>query len=172
MKTERYFSRPRLKVNIDKFLQSNASTTSCPLTAKPSQLTMVNLKSAQESNAALRSTLSSQTALFVGATSGLGLTTLNEYTRHSNRPKVYIVGRSDTRLSSIIGDLERINPQGSYVPIKSEISLFKNVDTACKEYKRKEKSLDLLIMSPGYLKLARQGTPPSLFSSWPRSFKK
>ena len=119
---------------------------------------MVNLKSVRESNAALRSTSSGQVALFVGATSGIALHTLTEYTRHSNRPKVYIVGRSDPKLSGIIGDLERINPQGSYVPIRSEISLLKNVDTACEEYKREEKSLDLLVMAPGYLKLSRQGT--------------
>lgn len=124
---------------------------------------MVNLKLVRESNAALRSTVSGQVALFVGATSGIALATLTEYTRRSNRPKVYIVGRSDAKLSNIIGDLKQINPQGSYVPIKSEISLLKNVDTACEEYKRKEKSLDLLLMAPGYIKLSRQGTHVSVF---------
>jgi hypothetical protein len=125
---------------------------------------MVNLKSVRESNAALRSTRSGQVSLFVGATSGIALHTLTEYTRHADRPKVYIVGRSDTKLSTVIGDLERINPQGSYVPIRSEVSLLKNVDTACEEYKRKEKCLDLLIMAPGYLKLSRIGTHFSVSS--------
>ena len=119
---------------------------------------MVGLNSVRESNAALRSTCSGQVALFVGATSGIALHTLIEYTRYSNLPKVYIVGRSNAKLSNIIGDLKGINPQGSYVPIKAEISLLKNVDAACEEYKRKEKSLDLLVMAPGYLKLSRQGT--------------
>ena len=119
---------------------------------------MVNLKSVQKSNAALRSTGSGQVALFVGATSGIALHTLTEYARHANQPKVYIVGRSDAKLSNIIGDLERINPQGSYAPIRSQISLLKNVDAACEEYQRKEKKLDLLVMAPGYLKLSRQGT--------------
>ncbi len=124
---------------------------------------MVNLKSVQESNAALRSTVSGQVALFVGATSGIALATLTEYTRCSVRPKVYIVGRSDIKLSNIIRNLEWINPQGSYIPIRSEISLLKNVDTACEEYKRKEKTLDLLIMCPGYIKLSRIGTYLSIF---------
>ena len=118
---------------------------------------MVSIKSVQESNASLSSTCSGQLALFVGATSGIALATLTEYARQSSRPKIYIVGRSDAKLSGIIKDLERINPQGSYVPIRSEISLLKNVDTACEEYKRKEDSLDLLVMAPGYLKLSRQG---------------
>jgi len=56
------------------------------------------------------------------------------------------VGRSEAKLLKIIGDLERINPQGSYVPIRAEISLLKNVDAACEEYKRKEKRLDLLFL--------------------------
>lgn len=119
---------------------------------------MVNLKSVQESNAALRSTVSGQVSLFVGATSGIAFHTLTEYARNSNRPKVYIVGRSDAKLAKIIRDLEKINPQGSYVPIKSEISLLKNVDAACEEFKRKEKSLDLLLMCPGYVKVSRIGT--------------
>jgi NADP-dependent 3-hydroxy acid dehydrogenase YdfG len=119
---------------------------------------MVKLKDVQESNAALGSTSSGQVALFVGATSGIAFHTLTEFTRNSNRPKVYIVGRSDAKLSNIIAELERINPEGSYVPIRSEISLLKNVDAACEEYKRKEKCLDLLVMCPGYLKLSRKGT--------------
>ncbi len=124
---------------------------------------MVSLKSVQESNASLRSARTGQLALFVGATSGIALATLTEYARHSDRPKIYIVGRSNTKLSSIMQDLEKINPQGSYVAIMSEISLLKNVDMACEEYKRKENSLDLLVMAPGYLKLSRQGRHLSMF---------
>lgn len=116
---------------------------------------IVSLKLVQQSNAALRSTISSQVSLFIGATNGLALATLTKYTRHSMKPKVYIVGRNPSKLSSIISDLEEINPKGVSIPIKSEISLFKNVDTACEELKRVEKSLDLLLMCPGYLKPGR-----------------
>lgn len=123
---------------------------------------MVSLKVVRQSNAALRSTVSGQVALFVGATSGIAFHTLMEYTRQSNQPKVYIVGRSDAKLSTIIADLKKINPQGSYLPIRSEVSLLKNVDTACAEYKKKEQKLDLLVMAPGYLKVSRQGTCFSL----------
>jgi NADP-dependent 3-hydroxy acid dehydrogenase YdfG len=119
---------------------------------------MVSLKAVRQSNAALRSAISGQVALFVGATSGIAFHTLMEYTRQANRPKVYIVGRSDAKLSNIIGDLKKINPQGSYHPIRSEVSLLKNVDAACEEYKTKEKKLDLLVMAPGYIKVSRQGT--------------
>ena len=124
---------------------------------------MVNLNSVQESNAGLRSTTLGQVAFFVGATSGIAFHTLTEYVRQSDRPNVYVVGRSDAKLSNIIGNLKKTNSQGSYVPIKSEISLLKNVDTACEEFKSKEKRLDLLLMCPGYLKLSRIGTHFSVF---------
>ena len=116
---------------------------------------MVSLKSVRESYTYLRSTVSGQIAVFVGATSGIGRHTLTEYARHSNGPKIYIVGRSNNKLSSIIRELEQINPEGSYIPIVSEISLLKNVDAACEEFKSKEVKLDLLLMSPGYLKVTR-----------------
>ena len=119
---------------------------------------MVSLKTVQASNAALRSTNSGQVTLFVGATSGIAFYTLTEYVRNSSRPKVYIVGRNEATLSKIIADLKKINSEGSFHSIECEISLLKNVDAACEELKSKEKSLDLLLMCPGYLKLSRQGS--------------
>lgn len=116
---------------------------------------MVSLKLVQQSNAALRSATSSRVSLFVGATSGLALATVIEYARQSTRPKIYIVGRNPSKLSTVIKDLEKVNAQGTYIPIQSEFSLFKNVDTACEELKAREKSLDLLLMCPGYLKIGR-----------------
>ena len=113
---------------------------------------MVNIKSVQASNAALRSTISGQVALFIGATSGIAYHTLLEYTKNSSKPKIYVVGRNDVTLGKIIAELQNLNPQGTFLTIKSEISLLKNVDAACEEMRSKEKSLDLLIMCPGYLK--------------------
>ena len=68
------------------------------------------------------------------------------------------MGRNPERLSEIIEKLKSINSEGTYIPIESQISLLKNVDAACEEFQRREKSLDLLIMCPGYLKLSRQRT--------------
>lgn len=135
---------------------------------------MVKLRSVQESNRKLSNATPGQISLFYGvsvrqsiptksnanhtnkATSGLGLATLTEYARHANQPKVYIVGRSEAKLSSIVIDLKAINPQGSYNVIKSETELFRDADEACRQFQSKEKRLDLLVMSPGYLKPSRQ----------------
>ncbi|KAL8833818.1 MAG: hypothetical protein Q9170_004078 [Blastenia crenularia] len=115
---------------------------------------MVSLKAVQQSNASIRSSIPGQVALFVGATSGIAMHTLLEYARHSNKPKIYIVGRSEAKLSPLIKDLEKINPEGSYIPLQYSISLLKNVDAACEELRSKESRLDLMVMCPGYLKLS------------------
>lgn len=122
---------------------------------------MVNLKVVKQSNASLRSTVSGQVSLFIGATSGIAGYTLTAYTRYSDKPKIYIVGRNDARLSEIVKELKEINPDGTYISIKSEISRLKNIDAACEEFKSKEERLDLLVMCPGYLKLTRVGTATS-----------
>ena len=124
---------------------------------------MVRLQSVQESNQNLKATISGQIALFVGATSGIAFQTLTEYVRYSELPKVYIVGRNEAALEKIVGGLKTVNEKGTYVPIVSQISLLRNVDGVCEEVKRKEGSLDLLVMAPGYLKVKRIGVCFSVF---------
>ena len=131
-----------------------------------------DLWSTQESNAKLRSTTSGQVALFVGATSGIALQTLTRFVRLSYQPKAYIVGRKPERLSEIIENLKDINPKGTYISIESKISLLKNVDAACEEFQKQEKSLDLLIMCPGYLKLSRQRRHSEFLSHKPNQARR
>ena len=118
---------------------------------------MVNLTTVHASNALLPSLGPGKIALFVGATSGIGLATLTAFARNADRPRVYIVGRNEQKLSTIIADLQKVNGGGVFVPILSEIRLFSFVDAACEMFKQQEKRLDLLVMSPGQLKIARQG---------------
>ena len=119
---------------------------------------MVSLKDIEESNTVLRGSHGpDKVALFVGATSGLAFHTMLEYARKTERPKVYVVGRGEAKLAAVLDELRNVNAGGTYVPIKAEISLLKNIDTACVEFQRQEKRLDLLVMCPGYLKLSRVG---------------
>ncbi|KAI9841549.1 MAG: hypothetical protein M1838_003514 [Thelocarpon superellum] len=116
---------------------------------------MVSLKAVRESNAKLKATCAEQVALFVGATSGIARQALTEYARHSARPKIYVVGRNDAALAQLVEELAQINADGSYMPIKAEIALLKNVDGVCEQVKAKETQLHLLLMAPGYLKYKR-----------------
>ncbi len=94
------------------------------------------------------------TAVFVGATQGIGLSSLEQYAATTIAPRIYIVGRNESVGARIIEDLKtKYNKDGRYVFLKGEVSLLKSVDEVCKEVKRREEKLDLLFMSPGALSL-------------------
>lgn len=114
---------------------------------------MVALPLVYESNSHLKS-LSNPVAVFVGATQGIGLSTLQQYATLTNAPKIYIVGRSEPVGVRIIDDLKARNAEGNYVFLQGQVSLLESVDEVCRDIKSKEKRLDLLFMSPGFLSLA------------------
>lgn len=119
---------------------------------------MVNIANVRISNTSFMAKPPGMVALFVGGTSGIGKGTLKQFSKHANAPKVYIVGRSKSLAASLLEELQNLNPQGTFIFIESQISLIKNVDKVCEEIKEKERKLDLIFLSPGYLTLeGRQG---------------
>ena len=112
---------------------------------------MVNIKDVRTSNASFKESKESLVAVFVGGTSGIGKGTLRQFAKHAYAPKVYVVGRSKSSAQPLLDELSTSNPQGNFIFLETEISLMKNVDKVCEEIKSKEKSLDLLFMTPGYL---------------------
>jgi len=119
---------------------------------------MVSAKDVRISNSGLKAGPPGMVALFVGGTSGIGEATLKQFAKYSNAPKVYIVGRSKSLASSLLKELETLNPQATFNFIQSEISVIKNVDNVCDKIKTQEKKMDLMFLSPGFLTFAgRQG---------------
>jgi NADP-dependent 3-hydroxy acid dehydrogenase YdfG len=112
---------------------------------------MVNIRDVRVSNASFKESKESLTAVFVGATAGIGMGTLIQFAKHAYSPKVYIVGRSKKSAQPLLDKLTTSNPQGTFLFLETEISLTKNVDRVCEEISSKEKKLDLLFMTPGYL---------------------
>ncbi|MCJ1380417.1 hypothetical protein MMC17_003520 [Xylographa soralifera] len=120
---------------------------------------MVNIKYVRSSNASLAAKAPGMVALFLGATSGTGMGTLKQLARYANAPKVYIVGRSQRSATPLLDELKSLNPKGTFIFLETEISLIRNVDKICSEISSKEKKLDLLVVSTGYLTFAgRQDT--------------
>lgn len=76
-----------------------------------------------------------------------------QYVVLTNAPKIYIIGRSEPAGVRIIDDLKACNAEGNYGFLKAQVSLLENVDEICREIKQREKRLDLLFLSPGYLSL-------------------
>jgi len=112
---------------------------------------MVNIKDVRASNASFKASTESLVAVFVGATSGIGMGTLKQFAKNAYAPKVYIVGRSKSAAQPLLDELTTSNPQGTFVFLETEISLMKKVDEVCDEIKAKETKVDILFMSPGYL---------------------
>lgn len=111
---------------------------------------MVNISDVRSSNAALKqSTRDSHTvAVFVGATSGIGLGTLKQFAKNIQGGRAYIVGRSKSAFKPHLDELMVTNPKGTFHFIETQISLIRNVDEACEEIKSREKKVDILFMTP------------------------
>ncbi|KUL89523.1 hypothetical protein ZTR_04415 [Talaromyces verruculosus] len=90
-------------------------------------------------------------AVFVGGTSGIGLSTAREFTRYAAAPHIYLIGRNEAQASEIISELQTINGSATVSFIKSDVSLLKNVDEACQEISKKESKVNLLFLSAGIL---------------------
>ncbi|KAF2000749.1 hypothetical protein P154DRAFT_522343 [Amniculicola lignicola CBS 123094] len=125
---------------------------------------MVSLSTIRAHNASLKSTLPPNlVAVFVGGTSGMGYSTARELVRNTTSPHIYLIGRNQTEASRIISELQSINPDSKLNFIKSDVSLLKGVDEACKEIAAKEKKVNLLFMTVGYLTMkGRNETPEGI----------
>jgi NAD(P)-dependent dehydrogenase (short-subunit alcohol dehydrogenase family) len=124
---------------------------------------MVTLSDVHAHNSTLKSLPPSLVAVFVGGTSGIGFFTAREFARNTISPHIYLIGRNATEASKIISELKSINSTSNISFIQKDVSLLKNVDEACNEIKTKEKQVNLLFMTCGYLTLkGRNETPEGL----------
>jgi short-subunit dehydrogenase len=119
---------------------------------------MVSIKEVRASNDSFKSSPKSTnlTAVFVGATSGIGYSTLRQLAIHVSSPKIYIVGRSLSRFTPQLEELKSLNPRATFEFIEAEVSLLKDVERVCEQLKSTETKLDLLFLSTGFLSLAGQ----------------
>lgn len=111
---------------------------------------MVTLSDVQASNAQIPTALpSGLVAVFVGATNGIGESTLMEFASHARQPRVYFVGRSQEAGDRIAAECRQLNPDGEFTFIKADLSLMRNVDDVCREIESKENVINLLFLSCG-----------------------
>ena len=115
---------------------------------------MVAIDEVRSANAALKNTHESLTAVFAGATSGIGLATLKSFAKRVPKPRAIVIGRSRQRFDPEIQNLKRINSNGEYTFIEADISLIKNIDAVCEQIKNQVSGIDLLFVSQGYVSFA------------------
>ncbi|KAK5713894.1 hypothetical protein LTR17_017393 [Elasticomyces elasticus] len=121
---------------------------------------MVALSEVRSANAALNKIHSTSTAVFVGATRGIGFATLRAFAKYIPNPIAIIIGRSRKAFTSGLEDLRQLNPNGTYTFVESEITLIKDIDAVCKTIKREldNSKIDLLVISQGYISFAGRET--------------
>ena len=112
---------------------------------------MVAISEVKSANAALKNNHESLTAVFAGATAGIGLATVKAFAKHIPRPKAIIVGRSRAKFEPELQALRTINTNGEYTFIEADISLIKNIDAVCEQIKKQVSTIDLLYVSQGYI---------------------
>lgn len=91
--------------------------------------------------------------VFVGATSGIGASTLETMVRKLQKSTFYVLGRSVSRFADQLAKLESLNSSCKIVFMQAEVSLLSAVDAACKQISASEQKLDYLYMSPGLIPL-------------------
>ena len=112
---------------------------------------MVALSTVRASNTLLKDRVDPLTAIFAGGTAGIGEEALKAFAVNAKAPNVYLVGRNEEAAKLIIDGCLKSCPEGNFHFLKADLSLLKNVDEVCEEVLRREKKLDLLFMSQGYL---------------------
>ena len=91
--------------------------------------------------------------VFVGATSGIGASTLETTVQKLQKSTFYVLGRSASRFTNQRVKLQSLNPSCKIIFIQAEISLLSAVDGACKQIAASEQKVDYLYMSPGLIPL-------------------
>lgn len=127
---------------------------------------MVALKVITENNASLLTKTPNPTAVFVGATNGIGLSTLKALLIHTATPIIYIIGRSEQKLTNLIDtQLQPLNAKATFHPIiANDLTLISSAEKAAQQILSSPAitQIDILIMSPGFIDFSRQISPEGI----------
>jgi NAD(P)-dependent dehydrogenase (short-subunit alcohol dehydrogenase family) len=132
---------------------------------------MVSLRTVQQSNSHLATLphLQGLVALFIGATSGIGQSALQNFAQHAISPHIYTVARPPTIASHerLLESLRQSNPTGTYNLITADVSLVSEIEKIVDAITHKETKIDIIIMSAGFMafegrKDTLEGLDPSM----------
>ncbi len=88
-------------------------------------------------------------AVFVGATAGIGESSLKHFVKDTILPKIYFTGRSKESSLRVRTELKVLNPGGEYIFMNVDVSLLSSADNACREIMATESKINLLFLSSG-----------------------
>jgi NAD(P)-dependent dehydrogenase (short-subunit alcohol dehydrogenase family) len=128
---------------------------------------MVKYAEILKSNSSFFSTraASNLTAVFVGATQGIGLGALRAFAKHTSgaSPTIYLVGRSQRSLDALKSQVADLNASAKVYPVRADdLTLVKDAQAAANQIASQAEKIDFLIMSPGYVSTKRVESPEGL----------
>ncbi|WPH02253.1 Hypothetical protein R9X50_00510900 [Acrodontium crateriforme] len=130
---------------------------------------MVSIKAIREANKTIAP--KSLTAVFVGATSGIGLGAIEALLQNTTSSTVIIIGRSETKFASTLERLQKLNSSARITFLEAQVSLLKEVERVCSTITSQIESLDLLWLSQGGLNMSAHAlTSEGLFESFAISY--
>jgi hypothetical protein len=112
---------------------------------------MSSLKPILASNALIGPQDVPKTAVFVGATDGIGKATLQALVSKGFPTKIYIVGRNKASHRVLLEDLARYNPRATLIFFEGQLSLVADAQRIASQIATQEDRVDLLFLSSGYL---------------------
>jgi len=130
---------------------------------------MVSLQTVQQSNARVATLPQGLVALFIGATSGIGQSALQQFVQYASSPRIYTVARPPMVASheNLLASLRQSNPTGTYNLISADVSLVSEIDKFVNAITQKETKVDILFMCAGFMAFegrrdTREGLDPSM----------
>jgi short chain dehydrogenase len=124
---------------------------------------MVAIQAIRKSNARIAELPEGLVALFLGATSGIGQSTLIQFAKYAVQPRIYIVARRASATRELLEELHKENLEGTYTVIEKDVSLICETSDVVEFVKTRETKLDLLFESVGFISFTgRQETTEGL----------
>ncbi|KAJ0298297.1 hypothetical protein COL5a_002840 [Colletotrichum fioriniae] len=127
---------------------------------------MVSIQVVKQSNALVASLPKGLVAVFIGATSGIGKSTLQHLAEHARSPHIYTIARPQTVASheSFLASLRATaNPDANHTLLSADHALVSDINAAMDTILQQETKIDILFLSAGFIAFeGRQNTVEGL----------
>jgi NADP-dependent 3-hydroxy acid dehydrogenase YdfG len=98
----------------------------------------ITISEVKISNSQITNETAPKTAVFIGATAGIGKATLTRLVAQQTLITVYIAGRNAKKQQEFIHQLQKSNKKANIIFLEGEVSLMAEVKRICAEIKTKE----------------------------------
>ncbi|PWY74394.1 NAD(P)-binding protein [Aspergillus heteromorphus CBS 117.55] len=112
---------------------------------------MVSISDIRASNVRITADTAPQTAVFTGATDGIGKATLTRLIMTKVPVRVYVLGRNGEKHRGFLDRLREVNKQADIIWLEGQLSLLAETKMLCDEIRSRETYIDSLCMSAGFI---------------------